>query len=108
MHDHPNPELFSRDDRPREYRVVLSVTGTIRRIIEADNLEEAQAKARQLADEIKDDAGLCDMLDEIERVRIDLVRKALPVYRVLRDGEPWQVTHLKETDIPREPDERGF
>jgi hypothetical protein len=102
--EQPNPEDFSVNERPGEFNVTFSVRGTIRTTIKADSLEDARAKAREMAE--FEEFGI--ELDEADDVEIDLVSKSPVMYRVLRDGKTMQVSRLAPGDLPRQPDERGF
>ncbi len=95
---------FSVTGRYGEFYAVFRVEGEIRVQIKADSIEQARAKAREIAD--GDDFGT--ELDEVIDVNIDYVYAARPMYRVTRDGSKMQVSRLEDGDIPREPDERGF
>ena len=107
MTDKPNPADFSVNDKPREYEVRIRVTGEIRRTIKADSLEDAEVQAERIADDIAEDREAAE-LDEVEDVDIASCSRARPLFRVLRDGKPFQVSHLSPGDLPRNPDERGF
>ena len=52
MTDQPNTADFSVNDKPREYDVSIRVEGEIRRTIKADSLEESEALAEKIADDI--------------------------------------------------------
>jgi hypothetical protein len=82
------------------------VSGTVRIAIKADSIEDAKEQARKMQED--EESPNFTELDEVDEIRIDWVRKESPMYRVIRDGETMQVSHLDAGDIPREPDERGF
>lgn len=107
MADKPNPADFSVNDRPREYDVRIRVEGEIIMTIKADSQEEAKAQAEKLADDILEGRDFAD-LDDIEETKVESCWRKSPMYRVMRDGKPMQVSHLEAGDLPREPDERGF
>lgn len=107
MDNQLNPADFSVDEKPRRYEVVIHVEGEIRRVIEADSLEEAEAEAERIADDIAEDRTGAD-LDEVCDVEVETCLRARPMFRVLRNGKPMQVSHLRLGDLPRDPDERGF
>lgn len=104
MTDLPNPDDFSKDDRPREFRVCFQVRGEIEMTIDADDEDDARRQAERFAE---DEDFACE-LDTADDVRVYSVRKSPPMYRVMRDGQKMSVSHLQPGDVPREPDERGF
>lgn len=107
MTDKPNPADFSVNDKPREYDVCIRVEGEIRRKVMADSKAEAEALAESLADDIAEDREVAE-LDEVDDIKVMSCRRATPLFRVTRDGRPYQVSRLSAGDLPREPDERGF
>lgn len=107
MIDQPNPAVFSVDERPREYRFTIQITGTMSVTVSADSEDEARLTAEDQADKIAEDTYEAE-LDEIDDVRVERVWKTKPMYRVTRDGRKMQVSRLEQGDLPREPDERGF
>lgn len=107
MTDKPNAADFSVNDRPREYDVRIRIEGEIRRVIMADSLEDAEAQAEAIADDIAEGREF-EELDEVYDVEVILCRRATPLFRVMRDGRKSQVSQLRPGDLPREPDERGF
>lgn len=107
MTEQPNPADFSVNDKPREYEVRIRIEGEIRRTIKADSLEEAEAQAEKIADDIAEDRETAE-LDEVDDVNVEACRRVRPMFRVMRDGQALQVSHLKPGDLPREPDDRGF
>ena len=107
MTEQPNPADFSENDKPREYEVRIRIEGEIRRTIKADSLEEAEAQAEKIADDIAEDRETAE-LDEVDNVEVASCRRARPMFRVMRDGKVYQVSHLAPGDLPREPDDRGF
>ena len=107
MTDQPNSADFSVNDRPREYEVRIRIEGEMRRTIKADSLEEAEAQAEKIADDIAEDRETAE-LDEVDDVEVSSCRRARPMFRVMRDGNAYQVSHLEPGDLPREPDDRGF
>ena len=104
MSENPNPEMFSANERPREYEVRFDVTGTVEITVEADSIEEARQKAEAMAE--NEDFGI--ELDAADYVCIGSVRKSPKMYRIIRDGRPMQSSYLQYGDTPRDPDERGF
>ena len=107
MTDQPNPADFSVNDKPREYDVRIRIAGEMRMTIQADSLEEAEAQAEKIADDIAEDRETAE-LDEVDNVEVASCRRAQPMFRVMRDGKAYQVSHLAPGDLPREPDDRGF
>lgn len=107
MTDQPNPADFSVNSRPGEYEIRIRVEGEIRRTIKAGSLEEAEAQAEKIADDIAEDREAAE-LDDVEDVEVASCSRARPMFRVMRDGKPFQVSRLNPGDLPREPDERGF
>ncbi|MBW3243224.1 hypothetical protein KUV57_11005 [Epibacterium sp. DP7N7-1] len=107
MNNQPNPDDFSLNDKPREYEVRIRIEGEMRRTIKADSLEEAEDQAEKIADDIAEGREIAE-LHEVGDVAVDSCRRATPLFRVLRDGQPYQVSRLLPGDLPREPDERGF
>lgn len=104
MNDKPNPEDFSADERPGEYRVRFHVRGTIETTIDASSLEEARAKAEAMVE----DEDSCLELDSADDVDIAYVHREPKRYRMIRGGKKIQATWLEPGDLPREPDEHGF
>ena len=102
----PNPADFSVREFPREYYVTLTIEGTMSVTIKADNMQEARDMAEAYADRIANGIDEAD-LDETDDASVSDVYKRAPIFRVLRNGNPSQVTHLRDGDLPREPDERG-
>lgn len=103
----PNPDDFSKYEKPTQYRACFRVTGEIWADIEADSEGEAKAKAMAMAQ--SDDFGFD--LDELGDVRVLYVHKKTPktpMFRVLRDGLEIQVSRLKPGDEPRDPRPDGF
>ncbi len=95
---------FSVNEKPNEYLARFRIEGEVTLMIIASSLEEAKAKARKELDD--DNFGM--ELDSVDSANIAHVGKSPPMYRVMRDGHAYQVSHLQEGDTPREPDERGF
>jgi hypothetical protein len=107
MTDKPNPNDFSRNDRPRDYTAVINVRGTIRVSIQADSQEDAQRQAEAEADKMEKEGYV--EIDDIDELEVYRTYKDPPMYRVTREGKPMQVSHLEPGDLPRPPDEqRGF
>lgn len=100
----PDPAIFHKNDKPREYEAVFRVEGEILRTIMADSEDEAREKAKLLLD--NEEFGL--ELDELSEIRMSSVRKTGPMFLVSRGGRKMQVSHLRACDIPREPDENGW
>ena len=107
MTDKPNPADFSVNDKPREYTVCLLIEGEVRRTIKADSLEEAEAQAEKIADDIAEGRETAE-LDEVDDVQVSSCHRSRPLFRVMRHGKPMQVSRLEPGDLPREPDDRGF
>ena len=95
---------FSIVEKPTEYRARFKVEGEIRMTIEASSIDDARAKAAAMLSQ----GTFGEELDSVDNVAIDNVWKTAPMYRVLRDGKAYQVSHLNDGDVPREPGERGF
>lgn len=102
----PNPADFSRNDKPGEYTAEIEVHGTISIRIKAESQEDAQRQAEAELEKMEDEGYV--EIDDIGRVDLQRVTKDRPMYRVTREGKPWQVSHLEAGDLPRDPDERGF
>lgn len=100
----PNPADFSVNERQNEYEVRFTVRGEIRLTVTADSPEAARAQAEAMTED--EEFGL--ELDDTSEVRLDQVWKSRPMFRVTREGRAMQVSHLDASDMPREPDERGF
>ncbi|KAF0674466.1 hypothetical protein [Profundibacterium mesophilum] len=107
MTDRPNPADFSVNDKPREYDVRIRIEGTICRTIKADSQEEADAMAEKIEDDILEERDDAEP-DEVDDVRLISCRRARPMFRVMRDGKAFQVSHLEPGDLPRDPDNLGF
>lgn len=102
----PNPADFSRNDKPGEYTAEITVRGAISISIKADSPEDARRQAEAELERIEKDGYV--EIDDIAEIDLYRVTKDRPMYRVMRDGKPMQVSHLEATDLPRTPDERGF
>lgn len=102
----PNPADFSRNEREREYEARIVVRGTLTIAIQADSEADAQRQAEEELAKIEND-GFVEV-ESIDSIEIDRVYKEQPMYRALRGGQKYQVTHLEPGDLPREPDELGF
>jgi len=100
----PNPEEFSKDEKPRQWRACFRVTGEFWADIEADSEGEAQVRAKEIA--ASHDFGL--ELDEVQAVEISYIEKKPMMYRVVRDGRDMQVSRLQAGDQPRYPRQGGF
>jgi len=100
----PNPEDFSRDEKPRQYRAHFRVTGDVWADIDADSEGEAQAKAQEMAQS----EGFGFELDDLGDVEITCIHKKPAMFRVLRDGREMQVSKLQPGDLPRDPRPDGF
>lgn len=103
----PNSADFSVDDRPREYRAHIRFEGEMVVRIMADSEDEAKQKAEDMADALVEGTEEIDP-HEIEIADLKHVYRSRPMFRVIRDGQAMQVSHLAPGDVPREPDERGF
>lgn len=101
-----NPADFSRNDRDGEYTVEIEVRGTISISIKADSAEDARKRAENELSRIEAEGYV--EVDDVNDLRLARVKKDPPMYRVVRDGRPMQVSHLNDGDLPREPDRRGF
>ena len=109
MTEHPNPDDFSADEKPRAFEAWIEVRARVRVDIDADSIDDARAKAGKLAanmDMISDPSDV--ELDVIDNVTVSNVWKSPTMYRVTRDGETMQVSRLMPGDVPREPNARGF
>ena len=107
MTDKPNSSDFSVNAKPREYKVTIGISGSMSVTIQADSEEHAERLAEDLADKLAE--GVLDVeLDDLGDVAVDDIRKTPPMYRVTRDGQKMQVSRLLSSDLPRDPDERGF
>lgn len=102
----PNPADFSRDDKPGEYTAEIEVRGRISISIKAESKEDAQRQAEAELDRMEKE-GYAE-IDDIHDIDLVRMTKDRPMYRVTREGKPWQVSHLEPGDLPREPDQRGF
>jgi hypothetical protein len=103
----PDPALFSRNDKPGEYTARIDVRGTISIHIKAESQEDAQRQADAELERIETEGYV--EIDDIDEIDLRRVEKDRPMYRVIRDGSPMQVSHLQAGDLPREPDEKyGF
>lgn len=103
----PDPALFSRNDKPGEYTAEISVRGIISISLKADSPEDAKRQAEAELERIEND-GYAE-IDNIGEIDLRRLTKDKPMYRVMRDGQRMQVSHLEAGDTPREPDpERGF
>lgn len=101
----PDPSAFSVNEKPNEYRVHCKVSGEVMITINAESPSEAHAKVEAM---IKDKPENFELLDPDE-IEVAYVRKTPPMYRVMRDGQPMQVSRLEAGDLPREPDAKyGF
>lgn len=103
----PNPADFSVNEKPNAYTITIRVKGTFTLYIKADSLEDAEAKAEKEVYRIAEEEEDCE-IESIDDIRVEDVRKDPPMFRVLRDGKPCQVSYLKEGDLPREPIEHNF
>lgn len=102
----PNPADFSRNDKPGEYTAEISVRGIVSISIEAESQEDAQRQAEAELDRMEKEGYV--EIDDIHEIDLRRVTKDRPMYRVIREGKPMQVSHLDPTDKPRAADERGF
>ena len=104
MSDIINSNEFSVNEREGEFEVRFRVSGYITMTINAQNEEEAKAKAYDMIED--EEFGL--ELDEADDVGVSSVRKHPRMYRVLRNGKAMQSSYLLAGDRPREPDKYGF
>ena len=102
----PNADDFIMDKREGEFDVEFSIRGTISRTIKAADLEEAKSIALAMAHDEDSDELL--ELDDIRDASVGCVRARRPMFLVMRNGQAMKVSHLKEGDTPRQPDERGL
>lgn len=96
--------LFSKDEKPGEFQARFKVRGEVIVTIRAENVDDARAKATAMMDD--DEFGL--ELDDISDISLDHVSKTPAMYRITRDGRKMQANYLREGDLPRDPDDRGF
>jgi len=99
-----NEADFLKNEKPNEYEASFTVTGKISVEIKADSREDAERQARAMLD----DEEFGYDIDDVTDVDFDWVNKTRPMFLVRRNGVNMQVSHIEETDIPRQPDERGF
>lgn len=102
----PNPNDFSRDDKPGAYTAQIMVRGTISISIKADSQEDAQRQTEAELEKLDKDGYV--EIDDIDEIDLRRVTKDRPMYRVTRDGKSMQVLHLDAEDKPRDPNEYGF
>ena len=102
----PNPADFSRDEKPGKYTAEITVRGTISISLNAESQEDAQRQADAELDRMEKERYV--EVDDIDEIDLRRVTKDRPMYRVTREGRPFQVSHLEPGDIPRSPDERDF
>lgn len=104
---HPDIDLskFVKNERANEWRVVMTITGTIVETVEADSEAEAREKAFRLIE--SGDIEVYSNDDGI-MVSVDRVMRERPMYLVRRGSEKMQTTDPQPGDEPRQPDERGF
>ena len=107
MNDTPNPDDFSVNERAREFRATISVSGAMSLTIDAGSEDEAQEKAEALIDQMENEERPVE-LDMVYDIGLDYVVKVNPLFRATRDGRKMQVSRLEPGDLPREPDEHGF
>ena len=101
-----DPAAFSKVEFPGVYLAEIKVIGYVQVEVSADDIRAAQAKADDIADtsEETDDVSL----DIVMEAKTCNLRQKPSRYRILRDGKPFQVSHLTPGDLPREPDKWGF
>jgi len=104
MAEQPNPDDFTKDEKPGEYGIRFRVKGEIRLTIKAESKEDAKAQAEAMLED--EDFGL--ELDEVDEVRVDYVYKTPAMFRVMREGKVMQVSRLEPGDVARAPNEYGF
>ena len=107
MTDAPNSAEFSRNDRDGEYTVYVRVSGQTRLNIKAADEHDARRQAEAEVDKLERDGYV--EIDKIDLMEVWRIHKDPPMYRVMREGKPMQVSHLQPGDTPREPDAKyGF
>ena len=103
----PNPDDFSRNDKPREYTAEIEVRGTFSISIMADSLEDARRQAETEMERIENEGYI--EIENVEDMDLQRVTKDRPMHRVTREGKSMQVSHLQPGGLPRDPDpEYGF
>lgn len=101
----PDPALFSINPRDGEYSARFKFSGSVTVSIKAESWADADAMARAMEEDFE---ALDISAQDIEQAHLQHTAETQPMFRVLRDGKAYQVSHLKPGDEPRDPDERGF
>lgn len=96
---------FVKNERANEWRVTISVTGSVEETVTASSKDEAIDKVHAMIEAGQIEASSSDYDVSFD---IDYARPSSPLYLVRRDGQNIQVSHPKPGDEPRQPDERGF
>jgi len=98
----PDPALFSRNDKPREYTAEFTVRGAVSFSIKADSPEDARRQAEAELERMEKEGYI--EIDDVQEIELYRVAKDRPMYRVTREGKSMQVSHLQVGDLPRDPD----
>lgn len=101
-----NPSDFSCNERDGEYTARITVSGTLSISIQATSPEDARRQADAALERMEKDGYV--EIDDIDELDLQSVTKDRPMYRVIREGKPMQVSHLDPGDTPRTPDKNGF
>ena len=101
-----DPAAFSKVEFPGVYLVEIEVRGYITVEVTAESKEAAREQAGEIVDGWEDD-GYPD-IDQVWHTSVWETYQKPGLYRILRDGKPFQVSRLTPGDLPREPNERGF
>jgi hypothetical protein len=102
----PNPADFSRNDKDGEYTAEFFVRGVLSFRIKATSQDDANRQADAELERIENE-GFVEV-DSIDQIDLRCVAQDRPMYRVMREGKPMQVSLLKSGDLPRDQDQYGF
>lgn len=100
----PDPADFSVNARESEFNVSVRFAGSLRLTVEASSASAVEAEVQRMIDSNE----IEPMPEDLDQIDVEYARPCPAMYRVERDGRPMQVSVLRQGDIPREPDERGF
>lgn len=106
MSDKPNPSDFSCNERDGEYTVYVRASGRISLNIKAVDEHDCRRQAEAEIAKMEQDGFI--ELDDIDLMEVWRIHKDPRMYRVIRDGQPMQVSVLEPGDLPRPADPRGF